>query len=98
MKLEIVSVFELKYVEKVMNIKKFIFALFIVFSLSFSYQPSALYSKEKEMIVVVLDYRQDDLTREFLKANETKRFSILVSLSLRILMEEPNQILINNTS
>ena len=65
-----------------MQPKKFILALFIVFSLSFSYQPVSIFAKEKESIVYILNFKQDNFTNDFIKKNEDRKLSIRVSLTL----------------
>ncbi len=80
-----------------MNIKKFILAVFIVFSLSFSYQPISASAKEKEVIVFIVDYREDNFTRNFIKANETKKFEVLISLTLQCMIYKNGRILFNTS-
>ncbi len=69
-----------------MQTKKFLLTIFILFSLSFSFQPVNLYAKEKEAVVFILEYKQDKFTDDFVKKNETRRFQILISLSLNCML------------
>lgn len=69
-----------------MKIRKYILAVFIVFSLSFSFQPVIIYSKETDAVVFILEHKQDKLTNEFLNKNDTKRFIILISLTLQFML------------
>ena len=79
-----------------MEIKKLIIAVFIVFSLSFSYQPSSSFSVKKEYVVYVLDSRYDKTVCDFIKKNETGLFSSLVSLSIKLMLIETSEF--TNTS
>lgn len=80
-----------------MNIKKFILTVFIVFAFSFSYQPASVYSRDKEAIVFIMDFRQDTFTNDFIKRNETRRFEILVSLTLQCMFYKNGRILFNTS-
>jgi hypothetical protein len=80
-----------------MQIKKFILAVFIVFSLSFSYQPVTIYSKEKEPVVFILNYEHDSLTYEFINKNESKKFIALISISLKIMVCNRESIFFNTS-
>jgi len=80
-----------------MKFKKFIFTLLIVFSLSFSFQPVNFLQKEKDAIVFVYEFGENDFLTDFTKRNEAKRFSQFVSLTLKCLMIE-NCIPIFNTA
>lgn len=80
-----------------MQIKKFILAIFIIFSLSFSYQPVSIYSKEKEVIVYILNKDQDNYTADFINKNESRKFVILISLTFQSMIAGEN-IITYNTS
>jgi len=80
-----------------MQIKKFILAIFIIFSLSFSYQPVSIYSKEKEVIVYIVNKDQDNYTADFINRNESRKFVILISLTFQSMIAGEN-IITNNTS
>lgn len=69
-----------------MEIKKYILAVFIIFSLSFSFQPVNIHSREKEPVVFILNYDRDFLTNEFINKNETRKFVLLVSLSFKCMI------------
>jgi len=69
-----------------MNIRKFLLAIFIVISLSFSYQPVNVFAKERESIVFIVDSRSDTFTNDFIKTNETRKYTILVSLTMKCLI------------
>lgn len=74
-----------------MEFKKLILAVFIVFSLSFSYQPVSAFSTKKESVVYVLDSRYDKYVSDFIKKNETRLFSSMVSLSIKLLSIETSE-------
>jgi len=80
-----------------MQIKKFILAIFIIFSLSFSYQPVSIYSKEKEVIVYIVNKEQDNYTADFINKNESRKFVILISLTFQSMIAGEN-IITYNTS
>lgn len=80
-----------------MKIRKFIFTLLIVFSLSFSFQSVNFLQKERDAIVFVYDRGNNDFLTDFTKRNEAKRFSLFVSLALKCMMIE-NRIQVFNTS
>lgn len=80
-----------------MQIKKIILAIFIVFSLSFSYQPVSIYSKEKEVIVYIMNKDQDNYTADFINKNESRKFVILISLTFQSMIANEN-IITYNTS
>ena len=80
-----------------MQIKKIILAIFIVFSLSFSYQPVSIYSKEKEVIVYIVNKDQDNYTADFINKNESRKFVILISLTFQSMIANEN-IITYNTS
>ena len=80
-----------------MQIKKIILAIFIVFSLSFSYQPVSIYSKEKEVIVYIVNKDQDNYTADFINKNESRKFVILISLTFQSMIAGEN-IITYNTS
>ena len=80
-----------------MQIKKFILAIFIIFSLSFSYQPVSIYSKEKEVIVYIVNKDQDNYTADFINKNESRKFVILISLTFQSMIAGEN-IITYNTS
>jgi len=80
-----------------MQIKKIILAIFIVFSLSFSYQPVSIYSKEKEVIVYIMNKDQDNYTADFINKNESRKFVILISLTFQSMIAGEN-IITYNTS
>jgi len=80
-----------------MQIKKFILAIFVIFSLSFSYQPVSIYSKEKEVIVYIVNKEQDNYTADFINKNESRKFVILISLTFQSMIAGEN-IITNNTS
>jgi len=80
-----------------MQIKKFILAIFIIFLMSFSYQPVSIYSKEKEVIVYIMSKDQDIYTADFINRNEFRKFSILISLTFQSLIAGGN-IITYNTS
>lgn len=80
-----------------MQIKKFILAIFIIFSLSFSYQLVSIYSKEKEVIVYILNKDQDNYTADFINKNESRKFVILISLTFQSMIAGEN-IITYNTS
>lgn len=73
-----------------MIFKKYILAVFIVFSLSFSYQPVSIYSKEKDSVIYILECNQDNFTNDFIKKNETKKFNLLISLSFQCMIFKKN--------
>ena len=80
-----------------MQIKKFILAIFIIFLMSFSYQPVSIYSKEKEVIVYIVNKDQDNYTADFINKNESRKFVILISLTFQSMIAGEN-IITNNTS
>lgn len=80
-----------------MEIKKLILAVFIVFALNFSYQPVSIFTKERESIVFILDFRQDNFTNDFIKRNESRKFEILVSLTLQCLTYSNERIIFNTS-
>ena len=59
-----------------MEFKKLILAVFIVFLLSFSYQPVSAFSVKKESVVFVLDSRYDKNVSDFIKINEIQTFQL----------------------
>lgn len=79
-----------------MEFKKLILAVFIVFSLSFSFQPASAFSVKKESVVHILDSRYDKSVSDFIKKNETGLFSSLVSLSIKLMFIETSEF--TNTS
>ncbi|MDZ4713624.1 MAG: hypothetical protein SGI89_15050 [bacterium] len=81
-----------------MQIKKIILALFIIFCLQFSFQPVGIYSREKDLIVFVIESKKDNSNDEFIKRNETRKFALLVSLSMMCLCYGSGGITLNNTS
>lgn len=81
-----------------MQIRKFLITVFIVFSLSFSFQPVSIYLKEKDGIVLVVNYNFDNFTNEFIKNNETRKFALLVSLTLMCLFKNTVDNIVYNTS
>lgn len=80
-----------------MQIKKFILAIFIIFSLSFSYQPVSIYSKEKEVIVYIVNKDQDNYTADFINKNESRKFVILISLTFQSMIANENVITFNTS-
>lgn len=80
-----------------MKIKKFILAIFIVISLSFSFQPVNIYAKEKEFIVYILDNHRDNFTNEFIKKNETRKLFILVSLTFKIMISNVGELVFDTS-
>ena len=80
-----------------MQIKKFILAIFIIFSLSFSYQPVSIYSKEKEVIVYIVNKDQDNYTADFINKNESRKFVILISLTFQSMIANENIITFNTS-
>ncbi|MEO8666390.1 MAG: hypothetical protein ABI462_12935 [Ignavibacteria bacterium] len=72
-----------------MQIKKFLLTVLIIFSLSFSFQPVNIYAKEKEAIVFILQYKLDKFTEDLIIKNETRKFQILISLSLNCMLYSP---------
>ena len=80
-----------------MQIKKFIFAIFIIFSLSFSYQPVSIYSKEKELIVYIMSKDQDDYTADFINENEFRKLAILTSLTFQSMIAGGNAVTYNTS-
>jgi len=80
-----------------MNFKKFLLTIFIVTSLSLSYQPSNILSKEKESIVFIVDSRSDNFTNDFIKKNETRKHVILVSLTMRYLVNSSERAYFNSS-
>lgn len=79
-----------------MKIRKYIFALILITVLSFSFQPGASFREFNESNVISLDVRKDDAVRDFIEKNEKKRFTELVSITLRCVFEENN--FVYNTS
>ncbi len=69
-----------------MQTKKFLLTVFIIFSLSFSFQPVNIYAKEKEAVVFILEYNQDKFTNDFIIKNEIRKFQILISLTLNCML------------
>ncbi|MDQ3019974.1 MAG: hypothetical protein M3R36_05300 [Bacteroidota bacterium] len=80
-----------------MEIKKYILAVFIIFSLSFSYQPVRIYSKEKDPMVFVINYKKDLLTNEFISQNEARKFMLLVSLTFKCMVYNEENIFFNTS-
>ncbi len=80
-----------------MIIRKYLIAVFIVFSLSISYQPVSYYSKEKGSVVLILNYEKDDFTDSFINTNENKRKSILISLTLKVMLYNKEQMFSNSS-
>jgi len=80
-----------------MNIRKFLLAIFIVISLGFSYQPVNIFAKERESIVFIIDARSDNFTNEFIKRNETRKQIILVSLTLKLLINNSEKVYFNTS-
>ncbi|MEP7145462.1 MAG: hypothetical protein ABI792_00485 [bacterium] len=69
-----------------MQTKKFLLTVFIIFSLSFSFQPVNIYAKDKEAVVFILEYNQDKFTNDFIIKNEIRKFQILISLTLNCML------------
>lgn len=80
-----------------MKIKKFIFTLLIIISLSFSLQPVNFIQKEKDAVVFVYEQTESKFLTDFIKRNETKRFSLFVSLTLNCLIIEKNLTVFNTS-
>lgn len=80
-----------------MQIKKLILALFVIFSLSFSYQPVSIYSKEKEVIVYIMSKDQDNYTADFINKNEFRKFVILISLTFQLMIACGNAVTYNTS-
>ncbi len=80
-----------------MQIKKLIFAIFIIFSLSFSYQPVSIYSKEKEVIVYIVSKDQDNYTADFINKNESRKFVIQLSLILKLMIINKSEMTFNTS-
>lgn len=81
-----------------MNIRKFLIGIFLVFCLSFSFQPVSIHVREKDGIVYVVNFNTDDFTTEFIKNNETRKFAALVSLTLMCFFENKRSVAAFNTS
>ncbi len=82
---------------KLMNMKKYVLAIFITLLLSFSFQPANLYSGEKEKVVYILDYKGDNYTNDLIKKNKTAKFHLMVSLSLQIAIIDARKIYFNSS-
>ncbi len=80
-----------------MKFKKYLLAVFIIFSLSFSYQLVNFYRKENEPVILVLNYDKDLLTNEFINKNETRKFLLLVSLSFKCMIYDSEKNFLNTS-
>jgi hypothetical protein len=80
-----------------MKIKKFLITLFIVLAVNFSFQPVTFYIRERQSVVYTIKSGKNKLTDDFFIKNETKRFYILVSLSLKFMISEKEEIGLNST-
>ena len=80
-----------------MKIKKIILAVFIVLSLSLSFQPVNLLTKERKSVIYVIDQERDNFTNEFIKTNETKRLYNLVSLTLCVMIADETAIRVDTS-
>ncbi len=80
-----------------MNVKKFLLAVFIVLSLSLSYYPVNVLTREKGSIVFIVDSGDDNFTNDFINRNETRKHIILVSLTMKCLINS-SEIVYFNTS
>ena len=80
-----------------MKIKKFLITLFIVLAVNFSFQPVTFYIRERHSVVYTIKSGKNKLTDDFFIKNETKRFYILVSLSLKFMISEKEEIGLNST-
>lgn len=80
-----------------MTIRKYIIAVFIVFSVSFSFQPANVFVRQKEAVVFILDFSSDFFTNHFINRNETKRNKILVSLTIQVLINEKQKKYFNSS-
>ncbi|HMS65081.1 MAG TPA: hypothetical protein PKD83_07485 [Ignavibacteria bacterium] len=69
-----------------MKIRKLILTVFILFSLSFSYQPVSGFTNLKAPVVFVLDVSKDKVTNEFLKAGKSSFLRTQVSLTIQCLI------------
>ena len=70
-----------------MRLKRFIFAVFLVMALSFTFQPAqAMHTKERHSIVYTIDYKDDNTTKELLDTNKKATLKLSVSLTLQILI------------
>ncbi|HMS34342.1 MAG TPA: hypothetical protein PKC91_09660 [Ignavibacteria bacterium] len=80
-----------------MQIKKFLLAFFIIFSLSFSFQPVTSYAKEREVIVYIMNKDLDSNTSDFINKNEHRKFVIQLSLILNVMMINKSKVTFNTS-
>ncbi|HAY34111.1 MAG TPA: hypothetical protein PK536_03445 [Ignavibacteria bacterium] len=80
-----------------MNVKKILAAVFIVFSLSFSYSNVIYTSYQKQAVVYSIESDKDNITDGFLKDNDKIRKKISLSLSVRIFILNSEKIYFNSS-
>lgn len=80
-----------------MEVKKLVLAVFIVFTLSFAPHSANLIAKQRDVIVYILNYNEDSFTGSFIRKNKTKRFALLVSLTLQCMLIKNGRILFNTS-
>lgn len=80
-----------------MKIRKLILTIIILFSLNFTYTTQQFISKEKGLIVRIIQSDDNKTNFDLLEENERRKFEILVSLTIRIMLIE-NKTTFFNTS
>ena len=80
-----------------MNLKKILAAVFIVFSLSFSYSNVVYTSYQKQAIVYTIESDKDSNTDGFLKDNDKYKMKISTSLSIRVFILNSEKIYFNSS-
>ncbi|MEO6695983.1 MAG: hypothetical protein ABIY50_01125 [Ignavibacteria bacterium] len=80
-----------------MMIKKILLTFVIVFALSFSFQSLNLNVRERMSVVFVLDSHTNPFISDFIKKNETRKFVILVSITMQCLVYSRENILFNTS-
>ncbi|MBK8981459.1 MAG: hypothetical protein IPM38_03835 [Ignavibacteria bacterium] len=80
-----------------MNLRKILAAVFIVFSLSFSYSNVVYTSYHKQAVVYILESDKDNITDGFLKDNDKLKMKIYTSLSIRVFILNSEKIYINSS-
>ena len=80
-----------------MNVKKILAAVFIVFSLSFSYSNTVYTTYQKQAIVFTIESDNDSNTDGFLKDNDKFRINISTSLSIIVFILNSEKIYFNSS-
>ncbi|MBS1516930.1 MAG: hypothetical protein JSS91_02475 [Bacteroidetes bacterium] len=80
-----------------MQIKKYIAAVFIVFSLTFSYSSVSFSADPKQAIVYIIGSENDSVTGSFLNQNKNRKDYILTSLSIKIFLINSETVYFNTS-